>query len=245
MAKGKHKQAGRANPKQKRAGGGTAAADDSIPEPPPRPKFGGIGLVACLAIGVNFLANVTAPWQRGGRGGGGRAGGGGRWGGGCPIGVDEARLILTDAAQYLEVDPRSAFARLDELVECGPPNKEEIQMNLATWRSHEGEHLDALRDLDDLWATADREMVDGGAMDAYLASLEAVGRLDDVVAVIQKALDVPSENDDRDALRAQLCFALARLGRATEGVAFLANSAVGVTGGAGVRRGHVGCGVGR
>ena len=57
---------------------------------------------------------------------------------------------------------RRAFARLDELVECGPVNKEEVQMNLATWRSHEGDHVDALRDFDDLWKSADRDLVDGG-----------------------------------------------------------------------------------
>ena len=46
-------------------------------------------------------------------------------------------------------------------------------------------------------------MVDGGAMDAYLQSLAAVGRMEDVVGVIKRALDVPSENDDRDALAAR------------------------------------------
>ena len=99
MAKGKHKPAGRANPKQK----ARKAGDDEVPEPPPRPNFGSLGLVACLAIGANFMANVLGPAGGSGAGGGWagrpRAGGGGRWGGACPIGVDEARMILTDAAQ--------------------------------------------------------------------------------------------------------------------------------------------------
>ena len=77
-------------------------------------------------------------------------------------------------------------------------------------------------------------MVDGGAMDAYLQSLAAVGRMEDVVGVIKRALELPTENDDREALGAALCFTLAQLGRAAEGVAYVASGADGVTGGAGV-----------
>ena len=59
----------------------------------------------------------------------------------------------------------------------------------------------------------------------YLDALVVLGRLDDLVAVVDAATAHPTENDDVAALAARRCVVLAQVGRAAEGVAGLVDEA--------------------
>lgn len=156
----------------------------------------------------------------------------------CRLDVQSARVIMAEMFEVMRVDRDAAFGQLDQVIECGPVNVEEVMMNTGTWRASGGDFDEAAKIFDAMWASGGAQrsdMVDGGALDAYVDSLTALGRLGDVVAVVSKALAQPTENDDPDDLAATLCLAQAQLGLPADGLAFLPeSSAGGVSGGAGV-----------
>ena len=124
----------------------------------------------------------------------------------------------------LKTDRPAAFAKLQETIECGPRNVGEVKVNTALFRARGGEHAEAVKLFDDMWsAVGDEDRVDLGeaGLDAYVNALLKLEKLEEAAAVLKKALALPADGDDAPKLASTLCFTLATLGRATEGLPFL------------------------
>ena len=142
----------------------------------------------------------------------------------CQLSIMDARQIIKDASELLKTDRPAAFAKLQETIECAPRNVGEVKVNAALFRARGGEHAEAVALFDDMWsAVGDEDRVDLGeaGLDAYVNALLKLEKLEEAAAVLKKALALPADGDDAPKLASTLCFTLATLGRATEGLPFL------------------------
>ena len=142
----------------------------------------------------------------------------------CQLSIMDARQVIKDASELLKTDRPAAFAKLQETIECGPRNVGEVKVNTALFRARGGEHAEAVKLFDDMWsAVGDEDRVDLGeaGLDAYVNALLKLEKLEEAAAVLKKALALPADGDDAPKLASTLCFTLATLGRATEGLPFL------------------------